>query len=251
MIFETITLPGAGDVSLTAYVLEPSKEMPNLTQRPAVLVIPGGGYHFCSDREAEPIAMLFLREGYSAFVLRYSVNEAATWPNPLRDAENAMRLIRERADAWSIDPKRIAAIGFSAGGHLAAALSTVSDERPDALILGYPCILDEMDCIREVSAPSLDSAVDAHTPPTFIFASSDDGCVPIRHSLRFADALDRAGVPFQLHIFDRGGHGFSRATHVVGARQEDRANQREARRWMPMCTDWLNRLFRVDPMETE
>ena len=72
--------------------------------------------------------------------------------------------------------------------------------------------------------------------------------MPIRHSLRFADALDRAGVPFQLHVFDRGGHGFSLATHVVVASQNDRGRLREARRWMPMCTDWLNRLFGVDPL---
>ena len=247
MRIENITMQGAGDVSLTAFIQEPSREMPNMTHRPAVLVIPGGGYHFCSDREAEPIAMLFLQQGYSAFVLRYSVQAAAAWPNPLRDAENAMRLIRGNAEAWDVDPHRIAAIGFSAGGHLAAALATMSGERPDALILGYPCILDEMDCIREFSAPTLDCKVDGSTPPTFIFASSDDTCVPIRHSLRFADALDRAGVPFQLHIFDRGGHGFSTATHVVVARQQDRVNLREARRWMPMCTDWLNRLFGVDP----
>ena len=248
MFIEKISMPGAGDVSLTAFIQEPSREMPNMTCRPAVLVIPGGAYHFCSDREAEPIAMLFLQQGYSAFVLRYSVMAAAAWPNPLRDAENAMRLIRSRAEEWNVDPNRIAAIGFSAGGHLAAALATMGAERPDALILGYPCILDEMDCIKEFSAPSLDGKVDGNTPPTFIFAASDDTCVPIRHSLRFSDALDRAGVPFQLHIFDRGGHGFSLATHVVVASQKDRERTREDRRWMPMCTDWLNRLFGVDPL---
>jgi acetyl esterase/lipase len=247
MRIEKITMQGAGDVSLTAFIQEPSAEMPNMTRRPAVLVIPGGGYHFCSDREAEPVAMLFLQQGYSAFVLRYSVKEAAAWPNPLRDAENAMRLIRKNAGAWDVDPNRIAAIGFSAGGHLCAALGTMSAERPNALILGYPCILDEMDCIAEFSAPSLDVKVDEKTPPTFIFAASDDTCVPIRHSLRFAWALDRAGVPFQLHVFDCGGHGFSLATHVVVEKQQQRAYVREARRWMPMCTDWLNRIFGVDP----
>ncbi len=248
MRIEKISMPGAGEVSLTAYVLEPSAEMPNMTRRPAVLVIPGGAYHFCSDREAEPIAMLFLQQGYSAFILRYSVKAAAAWPNPLRDAENAVRLIRACAAEWDVDPTRIAAIGFSAGGHLAAALATVGAERPNALILGYPCILDEMDCIAEFSAPSLDDKVDAQTPPTFIFAAADDTCVPIRHSLRFASALDAAGVPFQLHIFDRGGHGFSLATHVVVPAQQDRDRMREDRRWMPMCTDWLNRLFGVDPL---
>ncbi|MBQ7541328.1 MAG: alpha/beta hydrolase [Clostridia bacterium] len=245
MILEKIAMQGAGDVSLTAYILEPSKEMPNMTHRPSVLVIPGGAYRFCSDREAEPIAMAFLTQGYSAFVLRYSVQDAGMWPNPLRDAENAMRLIRSRADEWDLDPQRIAAIGFSAGGHLTAALGTIGAERPNALILGYPCILDEMECIEAFRAPTLDGYVTAETPPTFIFAASDDGCVPIRHSLRFAEALDAAGVPFQLHIFDRGGHGFSLATHVVAPDPAQRALYREDSRWVPMCTDWLNRIFGV------
>lgn len=247
MIVEKIPMQGAGDVSLTAYVLEPSPEMPNMTHRPAVLVIPGGGYHFCSDREAEPVALAFLREGYSTFVLRYSVQQAAEWPNPLRDAENAMRLIRSRAAEWDVDPERIAAIGFSAGGHLTAALGTIGEEKPNALILGYPCILDEMDCIAEFHAPTLDSFVTAQTPPTFIFAASNDTCVPIRHSLRFAAALDAAGVPFQLHIFDRGGHGFSLATHVVVPQPQQRALLREDSRWIKMCTDWLSRIFGLNP----
>lgn len=246
MICEKIQLQGAGDVSLTAYVHEPSVEMPNMKTRPAILVIPGGGYEMCSDREADPVAMPFLAQGYCAFVLRYSVGrETAQWPNPLRDAEQAMRLIRSRAAQWHIDPEKIAAIGFSAGGHLAGALATVSDEKPNALILGYPCILGEEICMQMIGAPQLEDKVTAQTPPTFIFAASNDGRVPIRHSLRFADALDAAGVPFQLHIFDLGDHGFSVGTHVVCATEGAQLANKESKRWVKMCTDWLNRLFDV------
>lgn len=246
MYVEKISMQGAGDVSLTAYIQEPSAEMPNMKIRPAILVIPGGGYEFCSDREADPVAMPFLMQGYSAFVLRYSVGkEAAQWPNPLRDAEQAMRLIRSRAAGWHIDPEKVAAIGFSAGGHLAGALATISEEKPNALILGYPCILGEETCMQKIGAPQLEDKVTAQTPPTFIFASSDDGRVPIRHSLRFADALDVAGVPFQLHIFDQGGHGFSVGTHVVCATEAGKKINTESKRWVKMCTDWLNRLFEV------
>ncbi len=248
MITEKMILQGAGDVSLTAYIQEPSAEMPNMAKRPAVLVIPGGGYDFCSDREADPVAMPFLAQGYSAFVLRYSVKQAKQWPNPLRDAENALRVIRENAEKWDVDPGRIAAIGFSAGGHLAAALGVMGAQRPNALILGYPCILEEQPCIAAAHAPSLDGLVDAQTPPAFIFASSDDDCVPIRHSLRFADALDRAGVSFQMHIFDKGGHGFSTANHVVVPNQSNRDLQREDQAWVPMCAAWLNRIFGLDPI---
>ena len=200
----------------------------------------------CSDREADPVAMPFLAQGYCAFVLRYSVGrETAQWPNPLRDAEQAMRLIRSRAAQWHIDPERIAAIGFSAGGHLAGALATVSDEKPNALILGYPCILGEEICMQMIGAPQLEDKVTAQTPPTFIFAACNDGRVPIRHSLRFADALDAAGVPFQLHIFDLGDHGFSVGTHVVCASEGAQLANKESKRWVKMCTDWLNRLFDV------
>jgi acetyl esterase/lipase len=84
-------------VTLTAYLLDASPDMPNMRVRPAVLVCPGGGYFFCSDREAEPIAMAFLARGYHAFVLRYSLGENAAFPRPLNDAEEALELIRERA----------------------------------------------------------------------------------------------------------------------------------------------------------
>ena len=249
MIVEKITIQGAGDVSLAAYIQEPSREMPNMTRRPAVLVIPGGGYEMCSDREADPVAAIFMAEGYSTFVLRYSVKKAAEWPNPLRDAENALRLIRENAARWDVDPDRIAAIGFSAGGHLTAALGLLGEEKPNAMILGYPCILAEHPCITAVHAPSLDGYVTPQTPPTFLFAASDDSCVPIRNSLRFATALDLAGVPFQLHIFEKGGHGFSTANHVVSSTQEYCDAVREDKEWMTMCVRWLNRIFGMDPRQ--
>ena len=245
MFVETIALPGAGDVTLTIYLPQNSPEMPNMTRRPSVLVIPGGGYHMCSDREAEPIALPFLQCGFAAYVLRYSVQDAARWPNPLRDAETALACIREHAEKWDIDPDRIAAIGFSAGGHLAAALATMGTQKPNALILGYPCILNEMDCIREFDAPTLETAVTAQTPPTFLFAAADDTIVPIRHSLRFAEALDRAGVPFEMHIYEKGGHGFSLATPVVCASAESLAYCGACSEWVRQCTDWLRRQFGV------
>ena len=243
MNVQTLQLPGAGDVSLTVYLPQNSPEMPNMTHRPSVLVIPGGAYRMCSDREAEPIALGFLTSGYAAYVLRYSVEGAAQWPNPLRDAETAMQVIRDHAAEWDIDPDRIAAIGFSAGGHLAAALATIGSEKTNALILGYPCILNEMDCIREFNAPSLDGSVSAQTPPTFIFAATDDTIVPIHHSLRFAEALDAAGVPFEMHLYAHGGHGFSLATPVVYANREWLAKAAPCSEWLADCTRWLADIF--------
>ena len=249
MFVENIQLEGVGNPTLKAYIQEPSEEMPVYAKRPSILVIPGGGYHFCSDREADPIAMAFMAQGYSAFVLRYSINEAAQWPNPLRDAESALKLIRDRAEEWGLMPDKIAAIGFSAGGHLAAALGTLGEVRPNAMILGYPCILAEEECLQEFNAPNLEDKVTKETPPTFIFAASDDGRVPIRHSLRFADALDVAGIPFQLHIFDQGNHGFSLATKEVSNSKYAVELYKEPKRWLKMCVDWLDRIFEVGPKE--
>ncbi len=153
---EVFTLPNGSDITLTTYILDTSEEMPNMKIRPAVLVCPGGGYSACSDREAEPVAMAFLAQGYNAFVLRYSVGKGkAAFPRPLEDAEAALELIRMNAGKWSVDKNKIAVIGFSAGGHLAAALAAMGRVRPNAVILGYPCILSSIGDVLVEPVPSI------------------------------------------------------------------------------------------------
>ncbi len=244
---EIFTLPNGPDITLTTYILDTSDEMPNMKIRPAILVLPGGGYYFCSAREAEPIAMAFLAQGYNAFVLRYSLGkEKAKFPRPLEDAESALELIRGNAEKWGIDPEKVAVIGFSAGGHLAAALAAMGKVRPNAAILGYPCILSSIGDVLAEPVPSVNEFVDVKTPPAYIFSSCEDTSVPIENSLAFASALNKAGVPFELHIFEKGNHGFSLANAVVCATKESRTANKSAARWFPMCVDWLNRLFEVD-----
>ena len=92
----------------------------------------------CSDREADPVALAFMKAGYQAFVLRYSTGKHRAWPNPLEDYEQAMDLIKEKAEVWHLDADRIAAIGFSAGGHLCACAATIAKNKPAAAILVYP-----------------------------------------------------------------------------------------------------------------
>lgn len=239
---ETLILSADRQVSLTTYLLDSSPEMPGSQTRPAVLIFPGGGYRFCSDREAEPIAMAFLAEGYHAFVLRYSVGEHAAFPRPLEDAEQGLALIRERAAAWGVNREQIAACGFSAGGHLAAALGTMGSMRPNALILGYPCILDSISDILAAPIPSLETRVDQKTPPTFIFATADDARVPVNNAIQFAAALDRAGRPFELHIFQSGAHGLSLAKRHTSNGDAAMIN-RDAAQWMGLCTAWLEKQF--------
>ena len=158
---------------------------------------------------------------------------------PFADAQKALKYIRSNAAEFGIDPQKIAAIGFSAGGHLCSALGTLSEEKPNALILSYPCILDTIGDVLSCEVPSTNLAVSKETPPTFIFAAADDGCVPIEHSLCFASACAANGVPFEMHIYQNGGHGFSLATPNVcnGVSMDDCAT------WADHCRQWLRKIF--------
>ncbi len=230
------------NVTLDVYLPDISDEMPNMKVKPGVLVLPGGGYSMCSDREAEPVAFEFMAKGYNVFILRYSLNEHALFPTPLNDAVQALKTIRENSDEWHTYPDKIAVCGFSAGGHLAAALSTMSEEKPDACILGYPCIVEEIGKILAQPTPALEGRVTDKTPPTFIASSSDDTLVPIENSLKYAQALSENGVPFEMHIFSTGGHGFSTSTEVVTI-PERQDYVRNTRVWIPMCIEWLKTVF--------
>ena len=243
MFIEKLNLTDNPEVTLTAYVCEPSPEMPNMNVRPAMLVLPGGAYRFCSDREAEPVALEYIAKGFNAFVLRYSLNENAAFPQPLNDAVAALKLIRANAEKWYIDPEKVAAIGFSAGGHLCAALSTMGEEKPNACVLGYPCILDYMSKLLPAPIPSLDDKISSETPPTFIFAASDDGAVPLDNSLKYALGLDKNKIPYELHIFQKGNHGFSTGTSVVVADPKNQEICKPAVYWVQRSIDWLYDIF--------
>lgn len=238
------------NVTLTAYLLDPSKEMPNVHIRPAILILPGGGYRMCSDREAEPVAMAFLAEGYQTFVLRYSLNQNAAFPKPLNDGEEALELIRERSGEWGIDPDKVAVCGFSAGGHLAAALGTMGRIRPNAMILGYPCILAPMFKIMPVPIPGVDESVDAATPPAFLFHTYEDTLVPVENSLAFAAAMDREKIPFEMHIFRNGVHGLSLAKPFTSSGLRSMVDA-DAARWFELCMAWIKNIFGDFPSDHE
>lgn len=228
--------------NLTVYLPDSSKEMPQSAVKPGVLVIPGGGYSFCSDREAEPVALAFAGKGYAAFVLRYTIGTEYDFSMPFADVNEAMKIIHDNAQEWNVDKNRIAAIGFSAGGHLCAAVSTMGDIRPNASILVYPCIVEEISEILAFPVPGLDEKVDAETPPAFIVAACEDNLVPIKNSLAYASALDKANIPFEMHIYEKGYHGFSLADENVYSKAEADYCA-HIRGWFGLCIKWLEKRY--------
>lgn len=205
----------------------------------AVIVFPGGGYTgLAAVHEGREFADWFTERGFRAFVLSYRLSSNGyLLPVPLIDARRAIQTVRARAQDYHIDPHRIVIIGFSAGGHLAALAATQPvpgnpeaedaiervSSRPDYVVLGYPWIgaltsdtahisyckqfnvMDRCEALRLAYSPDL--FVGKDTPPAFIFHTFNDQTVPVEQSLRFFDALVKAGVQSEMHIFANGPHG--------------------------------------------
>ncbi|MCL2255120.1 MAG: alpha/beta hydrolase [Lachnospiraceae bacterium] len=240
MILISETLRSA-KVTLTGYLWSESAEFQDMTIRPAILVFPGGGYQMCSDREAEPIALAYMAEGYNTFVLRYSVKKD-DFKDAFNDANEALEMLHKHADEWHISSDKIAVIGFSAGGHLAAMLGATGKIKPNAVILGYPAIFSKEGQKMNVRIPDADECVDETMPPTFIFATSTDEVVPIANSLAIANSLDKAKVPFELHIFAQGSHGLSLAKTLTANGSKQMVNPIVSQ-WFNMSIDWLREQF--------
>ena len=222
------------------------EDIPTLTLYPAthhdkptaaIIVAPGGSYHhLAANHEGRQLANWFNAMGITAFVLQYRLGPRYHHPIELGDAQRAMRLVRSRAKDFNIDPAAVGFMGFSAGGHLASTLATHFDSgsanapdpvdrencRPDFVILAYPVISMTADYSHRGSAENLlgnppDSAlakqlsnelnVTPTTPPTFLFSTSADTLVPPENTVAFYLALHKAGVPAEMHIFEKGPHG--------------------------------------------
>lgn len=238
---ELITLSEERNVTLTAMLQDVGGEFRGITARPAVLVIPGGGYRFCSDREADPVALAYMKAGYQAFILRYSVGEDSEWPQPLKDYEQAMEYILENAEKWHVIKDRIAVVGFSAGGHLAGAAATMGNPRPAAAILGYPVLKEETALELGKSMPGIPEHVDDNTCPCFLFATRTDSVVPIQNTIDMLNALNRFHTSFECHIYAYGPHGFSTGDHSVQS-CETLFPVRGAN-WVDDSISWLHDLF--------
>lgn len=267
-LYETF-LPGGA--WLRGWVRDNTEAMPEYNVRPAVLILPGGGYQRCSERESDPVAAQFLAAGYQVFMLDYTVadapGKAPLGYAPLTDAARALLHLRRHAAELRLDPARVAICGFSAGGHLAACTALLAadveadldlrgteslrDAQPNAVILSYPVITTgplthagSADNLAGNDADlrarfSLENQVAGagNLPPFFIWHTVADAAVPAQNSLLLAQALQQHGVPYELHLFPTGGHGGSLCTREVG--QPSAHN----RAWMPLALDWLADVF--------
>ncbi|AMC94407.1 hypothetical protein AOC36_10615 [Erysipelothrix larvae] len=231
------TLSEDGNSTLDVYLHNQSKEMRPVNKRPLVLIFPGGGYSFCSDREADPVAFKYLGEGFHSAVLRYCVGDQRNFKTALNEASTSINMIRTHAKAWNVDPDRIYVLGFSAGGHLAAAVSNLGEHKPNGCLLGYPALLGSFAYLMNIDAPSLETCVTALTPPTFLFTTFGDDLVPVENTIKYMNALEKHDVPFEAHIFERGAHGLS----VADASIMNDATQVEAHfaRWFDLSVEWI------------
>lgn len=271
-----IQTPGSlAGAELITYIQDHYEEV-NIDRRPMVLICPGGAYAYTSPREGEALAMQFLAMGCHAAVLKYSC-APARYPVALTELASAMALIRRNEKAWHVEPEGVIVLGCSAGGHLAASLGTLWQERfltealgmareeqrrlrPDGMILCYPVItggkfahrgsfenlLGPEEGAEErfgdggslLSGLSLETKVTEDTPPAFLWHTFTDDAVPVENSLLFVSALRRAGVSAEFHMYPVGGHGLSLANRLTQNR-ENRAAQEECASWILLARTWI------------
>ena len=257
---------------LSLYIIDNSSEIDMDRRRPMIVICPGGGYEMTSDREAEPVAFKFIAAGYNVAIIRYSV-APVRYPNQLLQVSAAIAIVRRRAEEWNTDSEKIVVCGFSAGGHLAASVGVLwkeefirdtlklkhGENKPNAMLLAYPVIssgeyahrgsFDNLlgpDESQELSYYlSLENRVSSDTPPTFLWHTADDDCVPCENSLMFAAALKRNNVSLELHIYRSGCHGLSlcsRETAKDVGQKNPLVNSHIAT-WFSLSVEWIEELF--------
>jgi len=231
---------------------------PKFATGAAIVICPGGGYGGLAwDYEGRDVAQWFASQGVAAFVLTYRHAPNYRHPIPLGDAQRAIRTVRARAEEWKLDPSRIGILGFSAGGHLAATSGTIFDAgdakapdpidrvscRPDFLVLIYPVITMTEDFGHQGSKDNLlgsnapdelarsvspEKNATKDTPPAFLISTWEDEGVPAQNSLVFFQALKAAGVPAEMHVYEKGPHGFGMGV-----------NDPVLSTWPAHCMAWL------------
>lgn len=252
---------------LRAYIPDNCKDVDIEKKHPAVLVLPGGGYGYTSEREGEGIALKLMSEGICAFILNYHV-APVRFPVALCEALLSLQYIRENSSEWNIDSNNISVMGFSAGGHLAASvgvhwnkeciLKNVKELKrelvqPNKLLLSYPVItsgeyahkgsmtnlLGEDNQTEELlEFISLEKQVTKDTPKSFIWHTFEDGSVPVQNAMLFASALIGEGILTELHVYPKGGHGLSLGNHIVNGGWEY-GKDHEVAEWVERAVSFI------------
>lgn len=252
---------------LQAYLLDESRELKNSIRRRAVIICPGGGYAFTSDREAEPVAMRFLAQGFHAFVLRYRT-EDAEYPEAMVSLAEAVGLLKQNAELWNLDADKIVICGFSAGGHVCACLGTKwtdplfhqyltgesEDWKPAGMILCYPVItsgcfahrgsfenlLKNRGSQERLEEVSVEKHVTEQTIPVFLWHTRDDEEVPVENSLLLINELQKYHIPYEMHIYESGRHGLSLCDETT--EEYDWQIQESCAGWFSLAVNWIRRL---------
>lgn len=244
--------------TLTTYIADMPLDSGKGWVRPAVIICPGGGYAFCSKREMEPVAFEFLARGYNAFVLDYlCVDDGVAYPEQLLELAVSVDYVKKNAKDFCINPNEIFAVGFSAGGHLVACLSTdytIAEckytGKIDAKINGagliYPVISDKyfhIDSFKnlkpsnnQIDETRVDENVCKRTVPAFIFSTFMDKTVPSINAIKYAEALATSNIPYELHIYKNGGHGMSTANAEINKTVEGIARNKS---WISDCAEFF------------
>ena len=275
MIYQTIPISEDKSVSLTAYVHDDIHTCGTEKGRPAIIVLPGGAFSFLSPFEAEPVALTFLQKGFNTFVLRYTVGDDCRYPEVLIEVSSAIKMVRDKAAEWNINPQRVSLMGFSAGACLAGisatqwnapgisrALNTSPEYiRPDAAVIAYGCwdnsgtiwndpafVNPNASQFPKSCPPQLDliNYVGDHVCPLFIWHNQKDKYVPVRNCLMIAEEMCRLEIPVELHLYTGGEHGMSVANQLCYRDEENKRlieDNPNVSMWVDMCTNWLNKVL--------
>ncbi|HAG70387.1 MAG TPA: hypothetical protein DCL38_10525 [Lachnospiraceae bacterium] len=253
-------------VRLCINIMDASEEL-KVKDRPLVLVCPGGGYTFTSDREADAVAVQFNAMGFHSAVLRYSV-APAEYPEALLELGRSILHLRRNAKKWHIDKDRIILLGFSAGGHLVCSYCCFWEEdfvakelgaekeelKPNGMMLGYPVITsgefahkDSIDNLLGKRASdmelrekmSLEKQISKSVPRTFVWHTFGDKTVPVQNTLMLVDALVKNEIPVECHIFEKGDHGLSMADWYT-VDKDGFGIEKGCQSWIRLAGNWLS-----------
>lgn len=255
---------------VTLYIPQVTEAINADAAYPCVVICPGGGYSYVSAREGEPVALRLLGSGIAAAVLEYACS-GVHYPVQLLQVLAAVTYIRRNHRELHIHPKRIAVMGFSAGGHAACSAGLFwqegfvqetlgiqeGEDRPDGMVLCYPvitsgeyahrgsftCLLGEGPDPALLEKVSLEKQVTKAAPPAFLWHTAEDGSVPVENSLLLAAALHREGIPVEMHIYPRGHHGLSLCDDTVNKPADVTDAAKYCSGWIWHCIRWIREVL--------